>query len=83
MGAKETNLSLPAVSHISNLMSVAPSFDFTILVRNVAPIVDSDTSSNLLLRNRIKKLDFPTPVSPIKTTFADVGLVVLILPMKP
>lgn len=39
-----------------------------LLVANSTPIVDLDSRLNSLRVNRDKRLDFPTPESPIKTT---------------
>ena len=51
------------VSQICALM-VLPS-TWMLLVANSTPIVDFDSSFRM---NRDKRLDFPTPESPIKTT---------------
>lgn len=63
---KGGNLSWPAVSQI---------WAFTILsstwmlrVANSTPMVDLDSKLNSFLVNRDKRLDFPTPESPIRTT---------------
>lgn len=54
------------VSQICALM-VLPS-TWMLLVANSTPIVDFDSRLNSFRVNRDKRLDFPTPESPIKTT---------------
>lgn len=41
-------------------------------VANSTPIVDLESMLNSLRVNRLKRLDFPTPESPIRTTIDEV-----------
>lgn len=42
-------------------------------VANSTPIVDLESRLNSFRVNRLKRLDFPTPESPIRTTIAGDG----------
>lgn len=43
-------------------------YTLMLLVANSTPMVDLDSRQNSLRVNRLSKLDFPTPESPISTT---------------
>lgn len=64
--ARRTNLSWPAVSQIWALMILSSTR--ILLVANSTPIVDLASRLNSLRVNLERRLDFPTPESPIKTT---------------
>ena len=59
-------LSCPAVSQICALIVFASTWIDR--VANSTPIVDLESRLNSLRVNLLKRLDFPTPESPIRTT---------------
>jgi hypothetical protein len=62
-------LSCPAVSQICALIVFASTWIDR--VANSTPMVDFESRLNSLRVNRLKRLDLPTPESPIRTTRAE------------
>jgi hypothetical protein len=63
---KKCNLSCPAVSQICAFTILSSTW--MLRVANSTPMVDFDSKLNSFFVNRDKRLDLPTPESPIRTT---------------